>query len=106
MTTRIMQLASWLLLQRAVNEGDMSIAQALSEKHRVRLSNQDIATGPEAFKALPATLQSLCLKSLRLQQRITHLDASMAASRFHTLPAGPVGGVAMQVARLQAAFAR
>ncbi|MBN8921377.1 MAG: DUF1465 family protein, partial [Rhizobiales bacterium] len=28
LTTRLMQLASWLLLHRAVNEGEMTLAQA------------------------------------------------------------------------------
>jgi len=103
LTTRIMQIASWLLVQRAVNEGEMSIAQALSEKHRVRVSDQSLSSSPDTFKQLPTGLQSLCLKSLRLQQRILHLDASIAAARFQAPPATPAG-VAQQVARLQAAF--
>src|SRR6058998_325164 len=38
LTTRLMQLASWLLLQRAVNEGEMSLAQASREKAKVKLA--------------------------------------------------------------------
>jgi len=34
LTTRLMQLASWLLLQRAVSEGEMTIAQAQEEQKR------------------------------------------------------------------------
>ena len=34
LTTRLMQLASWLLLHRAVKEGEMSLAQANKEKPR------------------------------------------------------------------------
>jgi regulator of CtrA degradation len=106
LTTRIMQLASWLLLQRAVNEGEMTTAQAYSEKHRVRLSPQGLAANPEVFRELPPALQSLCLKSLMLQRRIIHLDGAMLAERRPTagldLPAGAVAG---QIARLQAAFA-
>ena len=34
LTTRLMQLASWLLLHRAVKEGEMSLAQAGKEKSR------------------------------------------------------------------------
>src|SRR5215475_8473190 len=37
LTTRLMQLASWLLLHRAVNEGEMSLAQASQEKSKVKL---------------------------------------------------------------------
>ncbi len=38
LTTRLMQLASWLLLHRAVNEGEMSLAQANKEKTKVKLA--------------------------------------------------------------------
>src|SRR5690242_18995100 len=41
LTTRLMQLASWLLLHRAVNEGEMSLAQASQEKSKVKLSSID-----------------------------------------------------------------
>ncbi len=34
LTTRLMQMASWLLLQRAVNEGELSQVEALSDKKR------------------------------------------------------------------------
>ncbi|MGQ3292235.1 MAG: DUF1465 family protein, partial [Shinella sp.] len=34
LTTRLMQMASWLLLQRAVNNGEMSRDQVLSEKNK------------------------------------------------------------------------
>src|ERR1700686_4716052 len=37
LTTRLMQLASWLLLHRAVKEGEMTLAQASKEKSKVRL---------------------------------------------------------------------
>jgi len=74
LTTRLMQLASWLLLQRAVNEGELSPSQAASDKHKVRLSRQDLAAPPEQFARLPTHLQDLCGRSLRLQSRILHLD--------------------------------
>src|SRR3979409_1390062 len=38
LTTRLMQLASWLLLHRAVQEGEMSLAQANKQKTKVKLS--------------------------------------------------------------------
>ena len=41
LTTRLMQLASWLLLHRAVKEGEMSLAQASKEKTKVKLSSPD-----------------------------------------------------------------
>src|SRR6202042_3393480 len=41
LTTRLMQAASWLLLQRAVNEGELTPSQAQAERLRVKLSRQD-----------------------------------------------------------------
>ena len=37
LTTRLMQVASWLLLQRAANSGEMTRDQVASEKSKVRL---------------------------------------------------------------------
>ena len=46
LTTRLMQLASWLLLHRAVKEGEMSLAQANKEKTKVKLVGRRAATIP------------------------------------------------------------
>src|SRR5215475_4020302 len=43
LTTRLMQIASWLLLHRAVKEGEMSLAQASKEKTKVKLTVPDSA---------------------------------------------------------------
>jgi regulator of CtrA degradation len=75
LTTRLMQLASWLLLQRAVNQGEMSRAQAATDKHKVKLSRQGASAAGEAFDALPSRLQELIGQSLRLQERVIRLDA-------------------------------
>jgi regulator of CtrA degradation len=104
LTTRLMQLASWLLLQRAVNEGEMTPAQAASEKHRVRLARQDVACAPELLEELPQRLRALTFKSMRLQARIVHLDQSLFAARTNEL-GGALSPIASQVERLRAAFA-
>ncbi len=77
LTTRLMQLASWLLLQRAVNEGELTQAEAATEKRKVKLSEQQVATSPEAFEKLPPRLVDIVDKSLRLQNRILHLDRAI-----------------------------
>jgi regulator of CtrA degradation len=105
LTTRLMQVASWLLLRRAVNEGEMTSTQALSEQHRVRLAEQEIACGPDLFEELPPALRQFSLKSIRLQERVAHLDRSMAvANGLAEAPRRSV--VASQVERLRQAFAR
>ena len=105
LTTRLMQLASWLLLQRAVNEGEMSQTQAASEKHKVKLSNQDMATAPEAFHRLPARLRDLVAHSMRLQARIVHLDQLLYARAEALMPPVASSPVADQIERLRTAFA-
>ncbi|MBV8443675.1 MAG: DUF1465 family protein [Hyphomicrobiales bacterium] len=103
LTTRLMQVASWLLLQRAVNAGELTSSQALAERHRVKLSRQDFGCGPELFEQLPPTLRDLSRRSLRIQERVIHLDQSFATARS-PLPIGARSEVASQVERLRAAF--
>ena len=73
LTTRLMQIASWLLVHRAVAEGEINSRQALQEKSRVRLSTQEISPSAE-FEELPERLKDLIELSLRLHARIVHLD--------------------------------
>src|SRR5437588_8518969 len=69
LTTRLMQLASWLLLHRAVNEGEMSLAQASQEKSKVKLQASE--AGDEAtLRLLPESLRVLIERSIRLQNRV------------------------------------
>lgn len=105
LTTRLMQLASWLLLQRAVNEGEMTIAQASKEKHKVRLSRQDLATSRESFERLPPQLRELALHSLRLQERIIHLDHLIYSGEASAL-SPPVAQAASEELTIGAQFQR
>lgn len=74
LTTRLMQIASWLLLQRAVNDGELTQSEAATEKRKVRLSEQRGSTGPDVLAKLPPRLVAIIERSLRLQSRILHLD--------------------------------
>src|ERR1700738_5580894 len=58
LTTRLMQLASWLLLHRAVKEGEMSLAQANKEKTKVKLAAGE-AGSEDSMKLLPEHLRGL-----------------------------------------------
>jgi regulator of CtrA degradation len=78
LTTRLMQLASWLLLHRAVKEGEMSLAQASQEKAKVKLSPVD-TTDPNNIELLPATLRDLIARSQRLQGQVRRLDTTIHA---------------------------
>lgn len=103
LTTRLMQIASWLLLQRAVNEGELTRAEASSEKRRIHLSRQDAVSPDELLLALPRRLCELIEMSLRLQARIRHLDALIHGTE-RTDSRGAISPVEGQIALLRAAF--
>ncbi|MCX2725361.1 DUF1465 family protein [Roseibium salinum] len=108
LTTRLMQLASWLLLQRAVNEGEMSREQAGSDKNKVRLDKLSSATGGPSWNELPATLRELVERSTRLQERIVHLDKMLYRkdAEEHPEEANDDNPVASQLSQLRAAFGK
>jgi len=102
LTTRLMQLASWLLLHRAVNEGEMSLAQAGKEKTKVKLAVADRGD-PDLVVMLPERLRELIDRSLRLQERVRRLDATIHSA---VAPEAEDNPVERQVNLLKAAFER
>jgi regulator of CtrA degradation len=100
LTTGLMQLASWLLLHRAVNEGEISLAQANNERRRVMLPTEDY--GDDLPSGLPVGLRELIVRSKTLTDRIRRLDAT-----FHAPPARAGGNpFEFQLGKLRAAFER
>src|SRR6266480_4076784 len=79
LTTRLMQLASWLLLHRAVKEGEMTLSQANKEKTKVKLAAAD-THDPHNIELLPETLRTLIERSKALQRAVRRLDATMHAT--------------------------
>lgn len=77
LTTRLMQIASWLLVQRAVNEGEMSPDQARDEKQKVRLTPISSTLAPDVFVRLPDRLRELVERTARLQERVQVLDSQL-----------------------------
>ncbi|MDR6758845.1 regulator of CtrA degradation [Mycoplana sp. BE70] len=77
LTTRLMQMASWLLLQRAVNNGEMTRDQVLSEKSKVRLDGFNVDRAAPGWNELPESFRDLIERSLRLQNRVALLDREM-----------------------------
>src|SRR5690242_19419193 len=73
-TTRLMQAASWLLVQRAVRDGDMDAQQASGERYR--LGSREICLGAcaESTEMLPVALRDLLSRSDNLYRRIARLD--------------------------------
>ncbi|MFI4965151.1 MAG: DUF1465 family protein [Caulobacterales bacterium] len=86
LTTRLMQVASWLLVQRAVREGDMPPDAACEERYRLAGEAVCRATGDgtpgdgppgDGVGGLPPELTVLLDRSERLYERVRHLDRRM-----------------------------
>ena len=99
LTTRLM-LASWLLLHRAVKEGEMSLTQASKEKTKVKLVTGDHADEENIF-LLPERLRILVERSKSLQRGVRRLDATIHAPVARVGRGNPVE---RQLGLLRAAF--
>lgn len=77
LTTRLMQLASWLLLHRSVVEGDMTPAQAAEEKRKIRLEAHWTKMDGPGWDRLPSEFRDLVARSLSLRNRIECIDAAL-----------------------------
>jgi regulator of CtrA degradation len=75
LTTRLMQVASWLLVQRAVREGDMPALAACEDRYR--LTGEEVCRATGEAEGLPGELLILLDRSERLYERVRHLDRRM-----------------------------
>jgi regulator of CtrA degradation len=101
LTTRLMQVASWLLVQRAVREGDMAPDAACEDRYR--LSAEDVCRGggDNPIEDLPSELLILLDRSERLYERVRHLDRRMYVENTTSAAPHPV---LAQLDRLKNAF--
>ena len=75
LTTRLMQVASWLLVQRAVREGDMAPHAACEDRYR--LNAEETGDEDDGGDELPLELLELTDRAERLYERVRHLDRRM-----------------------------
>jgi regulator of CtrA degradation len=104
LTTRLMQLASWLLLQRAIGAGEVSSDDARKEKHRISLGEIGRGNPLTGADQLPAALLELVERSLALHLRVQKLDA-MLNMQARAVPT-QMSPVTQQLERLASAFGR
>jgi regulator of CtrA degradation len=87
LTTRLLELASWLLIRRALKEGEITPSEAEAKRARVKLQTLGRPAHTTGFSELPPGLRALIEASFTLHDRIVQLDRAM-------LP--PVEGAAVQ----------
>lgn len=98
LTTRLMQIASWLLVQRAVREDDMSAVTACEPRYR--LADRKVESEP-SHRDLPIALIEYAVRAEKLYDRVLHLDQRMYLEGGEEQPVNPVQS---QLDRLRAAF--
>jgi len=101
LTTRLMQVASWLLVQRAVREGDMAPDAACEDRYRLSAEEVCRATAGASGEDLPPELLILLDRSERLYERVRHLDRRMYVEHTHDAVPRPIQ---VQMDRLKNAF--
>ena len=101
LTTRLMQVASWLLVQRAVREGAMPADDACDDRYRLQPAHEGEPMSDEDAAQMPAGLVALLSRTERLYDRILHLDRRMYLEAVEDAAPHPV---LSQFEKLQAAF--
>lgn len=102
LTTKLMQVASWLLVQRAVRDGEINLNEAASDKYRLISREPQASPGFAGSEDLPEALKVLMAKGTAIFERVRRLDETM----YEGGDEAPANAVGDQLARLQAAFKR
>lgn len=98
LTTRLMQAASWLVMQKAVRDGDMDASDAMAPKYRMRRDGPALDVSAQADSGLPDQFLRLVDGAEALFDRICRLDESIYGDE--TEGADPVND---QIAKLREA---
>lgn len=104
LTTRLMQLASWLLIRRAVNDGEMSPEQAFDDQNKVKFQPPQPSSDPEVYAALPERLRELNEASLNLYRRVMSIDKLLKAELDDAPKPSANDALGEQFSRLTQAF--
>ena len=108
LTTRLMQIASWLLLQRAANAGEMTRDQVAIEKAKVRLDTASAHAEANGWDELPSAFIDLVNRSLSLQALVRRMDDEIYGK--NAMPSASArraaNPVSEQITLLNTAFAR
>jgi regulator of CtrA degradation len=76
-TSRLTQVMAWLMMQRAVHDGEIQADDALAETNRLSGGEVCLDDSFSEDENLPGGLRSLLERSFRLYQRIARLEQQM-----------------------------
>lgn len=105
LTTRLLDLASWLLIRRALKEGEITEDEARMKRQRVKLQSFGRPSHVRGFAELPQGLRDLIDESFKLHDRIVQLDRALTVGA-EAAPAseGVANPVGAQLSMLERAF--
>ncbi len=108
LTTRLLDLASWLLIRRALKEGEIDEEQARRKRRRVKLQSLGRPSHIKAYDDLPQGLRDLIEESFLLHDRIKRLDKTLTTTlqdvTAHESASGDSNPVGHQMSKLRLAF--
>lgn len=106
LTTRLLELASWLLIRRALKEGEITPKEAEAKRARVKLQTLGRPAHTKGFTELPQGLRDLIEASFQLHDRIVQLDRAMLPQKTEGVEQDQIANpVASQINTLELAFA-
>ncbi len=105
LTTRLLDIASWLLIRRALKQGEISPSQAQVKRQGLKLLTLGRPAHTAGFDDLPSGLRALIAESFHMLDRVLQLDRAMSPDRVDAATA-PANQVVAQMNQLQQAFAR
>lgn len=100
LTTRLMQAASWLVMQKAVRDGEMRREDASARKYRVNRDDPPLDPNAQRDKGLPPRFLELVARSEALFEQICRLDQALYNA---PMPGQAKNVVSDQIAQLQRA---
>jgi regulator of CtrA degradation len=101
LTTHLMQVASWLLVQRALRDGNMTLIEARDPKYRFSGRERSEPADFAGMDELPADLRVLMSRSDGLYERVRRFDEKMYGNGGQDTEQN---GVTAQIDRLRAAL--
>ena len=100
LTTRLMQAASWLVMQKAVRDGEMKRDDAAAKKYRIRREDPPLDASAQQGRGLSPRFLELVERSEALFEQICRLDQALYGTPARDAATNTVSD---QIAQLQKA---
>ena len=103
LTTRLLEVASWLLVQRSLKCGEISLEEAEARRRRIKLRPSGRPSHIKHFDDLPGPLRDLIVASFQITDRLIQIDRAMGAGE-KAMPAVTRNPVGAQISTIRSAF--